>query len=162
MERTLDALFEAISQGPNPRLHEIDIENLAGAGLLSTEVVRKVKALYENAVGVEANDLVVVAAGPQNKGAVFEGWGQAVYKFRKGKDGADDALVSLVDQISDLTMFGHIFIGSGDSKLAQVAEKAKSQGVGATVVTYNGQKSWMLADYAGIQLARGNENDSSH
>lgn len=153
MERTLDALFEAISRGPNPRLHEIDIENLAGAGLLTTEVVKEVKALYESFVGVGANDLVIVAAGPHNKAAVFEGWGQAVYKFRKGKDGADDALISLVDQISDLRMFEHIFIGSGDSKLAQVAEKAKSQGVGATVVTYNGQKSWMLADYAGIQLA---------
>jgi hypothetical protein len=152
MERNMDALFQAVSQGPNLRLHEIDIENLAGAGVLSTEMVRDVKKLYERVVGVGSNDVVVVAAGPHNKGAVFEGWGQALYKFKKGKDGADDALVSIVDQISDLSIFDHIFIGSGDSKLVQVAEKAKLHGVGATVVTYNGKRSRMLSGYDSIQL----------
>lgn len=152
MERTLDALIQTISTGDKPNLHEIDIENLAGTGFLDVETVREVKNRYLKSVPVKKGDIVLVAAGPQNKEAVFEGWGRAIYQFRKGKDGADDLLIDFVNGIENLSVFSHLYIASGDGKLLEAADKARSQGIDSTVVTLAGSKSWKMNKFRSINL----------
>jgi hypothetical protein len=152
MERSLDALIQTISTGGTTNLHEIDIENLAGTGYLNVEIVREVKSRYLQSVPVKMGDVVLVAAGPQNKEAVFEGWGRAIYQFRKGKDGADDLLINFVNAIENLSMFSHLYLASGDGKLLEAADKASSHGVESTIVTFVGSKSWKLNKFRSINL----------
>ncbi len=152
MSRPLDPVIQAVSGGEGPRIHIADIENLAGTGWLSTQLVSQVHDLYFESVDVAAGDLVIIAAGPQNRQAVYQGWHNAAYQFRKGESGADLALVDTVAAIENLQMFSHIFLASGDGDMAPVATRAVELGIGLTVVTHRGQKSWKLNPFASISL----------
>jgi hypothetical protein len=153
MEHPLDRVIAAIAQGTNLRIHEIDIENLVGNGILNVESVRSVRNKYESAIHLSSRDIVVVAAGPQNKRAVYEGWGNAIYQWRKGKDGADNAMLDFFQGFKNIDVFSHIFIASGDGGLAPIAKEATSHGIDTTIVTMTGQKSWKLNAYESINLA---------
>jgi hypothetical protein len=53
-------------------LHEIDIENMVGSGKPTKEAVQTFRHTYTAAVDSLKDDLIIIAAGPQNREAVFE------------------------------------------------------------------------------------------
>lgn len=158
MTRPVDKLVQLIGgKGPS-RLHEIDIENMVGSGKPTKEAVQTFRHTYTAAVDFLKDDLIIIAAGPQNREAVFEGWPGAVYLFKKGTDGADEALVDFYHQIEDKSIFSDLFIASGDNKFASVVDSATQDGIRTTLVIGAGKKSWKLKAPRSINLEGGNGN----
>lgn len=149
MNRAVDNLLSAISVGDGPSFHLIDVENLVGSGVVTTEAVSELCRTYVQDVYASREDLFLVAAGPQNAEAVREGWkaGQTFYQFRKGKDGADLALVDFFQSIENINSFKSVFVASGDHSLEPVAESCKTKSVPVTVVTGVGKLSRVLERY---------------
>lgn len=151
MSRPVDNIVRLFGNQPL-RLHEIDIENLVGSGKPTRQQVQAAKESYSLAVQVMDRDLVVLAAGPQNREAVIEGWPGAVYLFKKGTDGADEALVDFFNQIEDKSIFTDLFVASGDNRFATVVDSASQVGIKTTVVLGAGKKSWKLKPDSSINL----------
>lgn len=154
MSRPVDNIIKLFGSRPL-RLHEIDIENLVGNGKPTKEQIGSLRKLYACAVQATDHDLVVIGAGPQNRKAVIEGWPGAIYLFKKGTDGADEALVDFYNQIEDKSIFTHIFVGSGDNKFGEVIKSAKSSGIATTLVLGAGKKSRKLDGHNSIFLENG-------
>lgn len=154
MSRPVDNIVQLFGNQPL-RLHEIDIENLVGSGKPTKEQVQTVRRSYQSAVELIDRDLVVLAAGPQNREAVIEGWPGAIYLFKKGPDGADEALVSFFNQIEDKSIFSELYIASGDNMFASVIDSASSDGILTTVVLGSGRKSWKIRAQRSIKLEGG-------
>lgn len=157
MSRPVDNIVQLLGNQPL-RLHEIDIENLVGSGKPTTQQVEAVRKKYVSAVEVLERDLVVLAAGPQNRVAVIQGWPGAVYIFKKGTDGADEALVAFFNQIDDKSIFTDLFVGSGDNLFASVVDSASARGIRTTVVLGSGKKSWKIKADNSINLLGGGWN----
>ena len=130
----------------------MDIENLVGYGKFPAGEVRRVRDLYRLATTLKIDDLVIIASGPQNKRAIYEGWSDAMYLWRRGENGADLALVDFFATLSDLSPYGHLFIGSGDKKLAEVANAALLAGLPATIVARRSSLSAQFAMHKFINL----------
>lgn len=133
-------------------VHFIDIENLVGRGLVSTQDVIKAHELYFQRVNVAANDVFFVASGPQNRAAVVFGWPKSIYKFKKGADGADLALISAFHEFEVLSVASELFIASGDQRFAEIAELGSQVGKKVTVVTGLGACSYRLRRFTTVNL----------
>jgi hypothetical protein len=152
MYKVMDPVLTAVAQVEHPQVHFVDIENLVGVGKLDAYSVRQARRQYEQAVKPKSTDIIVVAAGPQNRSAVYEGWDNAIYQWRKGKDGADLALLELFESLREPTSFAHVFVGSGDGGLSPVAEMSREQGIPVTVVARINSCSWKLKSFEVISL----------
>lgn len=152
MYQNIDALLNAVSNQSTAGLHLVDVENLAGTGHLTKEIVGQTRRSYEDSCTIDHRDLVVVAAGPQNRQAVIQGWGNAVYKWQKGKDGADHAILGLFTSIRDLSRYTRIFLATGDGGLAPIAEIARALGIDVTVVTRAEACSFKYNQYNTVTL----------
>jgi len=154
MERPVDNLLTAISSQEGCSIHFVDIENLAGSGFLTSEAVIETCYKYVQSTNASKKDLFCIAAGPQNKVAAFNGWvwGNTFYQFRKGKDGADNALVSFFEGIENPEKFERVFVASGDHSLATIAEKAEFRGIPVTVVTGKGAKSRLFSRFQTLSI----------
>jgi hypothetical protein len=139
------------------RLHLVDLENLSGSGTLEADGVGQVCADYITETGARPTDAFLIAAGPQNRQAAFDGWrfGNPVFKFQKGKDGADQALLAMFGQFQALENFNHFFLATGDAGLASIAEKVVQKGVPFTLVTGRGRRSSRYKGYPSIQITKG-------
>jgi hypothetical protein len=144
---TMDKLIATMAKIEHPQIHLVDIENLIGSGRFNTWQVRKAKHLYEKMVHPLASDIVIIAAGPQNKRAIYEGWGHALYCWRKGKDGADQALLSFFGHLEKPRTFSAVYLGSGDGGLAPIAHVTTQLGVPFTVVARGSNCSWKLKKF---------------
>ena len=152
MSRPLDPLIQIIAGAGDIELHEVDIENLAGTGMLTKDAVSRIHDEYMLSVPGAASALILVAAGEHNRAAVYNGWRGAIYVFRRGANGADLALIDAFEGIASYEQFDHIYLASGDGGLALLANKAKQLGIGLTVVTQRGGKSWRLNGFPSIHL----------
>lgn len=154
MDRPIDPLLSAIANPECNQIHFVDIENLAGTGLLDTDKVRAVCNNYLDCVPCGNHDLFLVAAGPQNKSAIFEGWSKlgSFYQFRKGKDGADNALLTIFQSIENLTQFKKLVLATGDGGLLPIMEVAQAAGVSVTLVTGKGKTNFALRKFPALKL----------
>jgi hypothetical protein len=66
---------------------------------------------------------------------VWFGWGEARRVVRSGRDGADLALVQIVDTENVASRFERVVIGSGDGIFAEPAARLQSLGASVTVVS---------------------------
>lgn len=133
-------------------VHFIDIENLVGSGLVSIEDVRNAFERYVQKVDVSSSDVFFVASGPQNRAAVVLGWPKSIYKFKKGADGADLALIGAFHAFDVLSSVSELFIGSGDQRFAEIAYLGTEAGKKVTVVTGVGARSYLLREFATVSL----------
>lgn len=152
MNRVMDSALAVGTSTIHPNAHFVDLENLIGKGKFSVHDVRKVKLLYKKMTHFNSEDVIVIASGPQNKEAIYEGWHNAVYQWRKGKDGADYALLDLFHSLREPNKFSHIYVASGDGALAPVAEESSMLGIPTTVVTCEGERSWKLQQFPWLRL----------
>lgn len=155
MERPMDKMFEAISSPKTSRIHLLDVENLVGSGILTEYQVHELCDDYVRCTNCEADDLFLLAAGPQNRSAAVNGWsfGYSLYKFKKGKDGADQALVYLFEQIENPEKYSQIYLATGDGGLASIAETVNRLGIDLTVVSGKGKVSSEYRGYKHIKLS---------
>ena len=154
LERPIDPLVQAVTGGNYKNVHFVDIENLVGAGKFGLPEIKVAFKGYTQCVECTPDDLFVITAGPQNASAVYAGWrlGKKIYQFRKGENGADLALNAIFNQISNIKVFEHVYLGSGDHSLEPIARKSKEHGVALTVVTGRGGLSHQFRKYEHIQM----------
>jgi hypothetical protein len=133
-------------------VHFIDIENLVGQGLITLDEVRNARQRYFQKIGVSSKDIFIVASGPQNRAAVVLGWPGSIYKFKKGADGADLALISVFHEFDVLSVASELFIGSGDNRFAEIAHLGRAAGKLVTVVTGVGARSYRLQPFNSVNL----------
>lgn len=120
---------------PARRLHIVDFENLAGDSLPSLSQVREAQGLYADSVAFGAMDQVEVASSHLTLLNAALGWPHAHYRVRSGSDGADLALLDVLQHEDVAGRFTHVAIGSGDHLFAEEAARLAAQGVWVTVVS---------------------------
>lgn len=154
MERPIDPLVLAVTGGKYKNVHFVDIENLVGTGKFALDQVAAVCERYDRCITCSPDDLFVITAGPQNSKAVYSGWnlGKRIYQFRKGENGADNALNSIFQQFQNIQAFEHVYLASGDHGLEPIARKSKDLGVAFTVVIGRGAMAYQFSKYENIQM----------
>jgi hypothetical protein len=130
---------------PDRALHVVDIENLAGAAVPSLDLVTAVQVRYLARLGFGADDQVVLAASHLALLNAGLGWPHARYRVRSGKDGADLALIDVLEHENVAARFSHVVIGSGDGLFGDTAARLAARGVYITVVSRRGSLAQGLA-----------------
>ncbi len=120
---------------PARRLHLVDIENLAGNARPTLSQVRQALGLYTAGLAFGAMDQMEVASSHLTLLNAALGWPHAHYRVRSGHDGADLALLDVLQHENVAQRFTHVAIGSGDHLFAEEAAHLAAQGVWVTVVS---------------------------
>ena len=132
-------------QFPLRRLHLVDIENLAGSRRPTLGQVSRARHLYLERIGFEAMDQVEVASSHLTLVNAAVGWPHAHYRARSGPDGADLALLDVLQHEDVARRFTRVVIGSGDHLFAAEAARLAALGVWVTVVSRKHSLSPRLA-----------------
>lgn len=123
-------------------LHLIDIENLAAGRAVTVEVVRAVCRLTRRYLPPNSRDHYAIATGSPAALWALDVWGDAQRLFRGGPDGADYALLSVLE--SDVPRrYEHVAIYSGDGIFAD-AVSTLGVDLTTTVVARKGSLSKRL------------------
>jgi hypothetical protein len=130
---------------PERTLHVVDIENLAGAAIPSLALVSETQGRYLKQLVLEPDDQVVMAASHLALLDAACGWPNARYRVRSGKDGADLALLDVLEHENIAARFSHVVIGSGDGIFGRAAARLAAGGVRVTVVSRPGSLNAGLA-----------------
>jgi hypothetical protein len=112
-------------------IHLVDVENLLGGAAFTKGDAAATAAVYASVATVAARDHMVVASSHFAAPAAWFGWGHARRVVRSGPDGADLALLGIIENENLAVRFDRIVIASGDKIFAEAA--ARLQGVGAKV-----------------------------
>jgi hypothetical protein len=113
----------------------VDIENLAGDSRPSLTQVRQALARYADRVAFGDMDQVEVASSHLTLLNAALGWPHAHYRVRSGPDGADLALLDVLQHENVAQRFTHVAIASGDHLFAEAVAHLAAQGVWVTVVS---------------------------
>jgi hypothetical protein len=116
-------------------LHLVDAENLLGRTEFNETDVAAAAVAYRAVAGVAETDLVVIASSHYTAFPVWFGWGKARRLVRSGPDGADLALIEVIETENVATRFDRIVIGSGDGIFALPAADLQAVGADVTVVS---------------------------
>lgn len=140
------------SCAPRPRAcrDALAIENLALGPGADFAVMAAVAAEYEAAAELGGGDHVVVAAGHFAAPASWWAcWPRARRLVRSGTDGADLALIEVIETETPSARFDRVVLGSGDGIFAEPAARLQADGCGLTVVCRRGSLSRQLQLAAG-------------
>ena len=144
-----DGEFEQRTRGrrwfPERGLHLVDIENLVGASLPSLSEVCRARHLYAHRVDFGDMDQVEVASSHLTLENAAFGWPHAHYRTRSGHDGADLALLDVLQHENVAERFTQVVIGSGDHLFVEAAEYLHNLGIWVTVVSRRDSLSRRLA-----------------
>lgn len=135
-------------------VHLIDIENLCGYGIPTVNDIRRAREIYEEEVGIQEEDLVLIAAGTQNKAAVRAAWPTASHIFRPGANGADIAIAQFICESRALnSRFSRAFLGSGDGGLAPYVGHLSAKGLDTIIVSRPSALSWKMSSFDLIEIS---------
>jgi hypothetical protein len=117
-------------------LHLVDVENLVGGTNLRPGDVREVARLYRSAARIRDRDHVIVASSHHCAPLVWFEWDPSARRLvRSGSDGAELALLAVVETERPVGSFDRLVIGSGDGIFAETAARLQQAGVAVSVVT---------------------------
>lgn len=145
-------MITAKQQTLKPNCHILDIENLAGTGKLTPNLVAQVRGIYFAKVHPSPKDVFFIAAGTQNRSAVMGGWPNCLYQFRPGKDGADILIAQFCSQLEHTNRFGGGYLASGDGALSPYAQILADRGLDLKVVARLSSCSWKMKKFELIDL----------
>ena len=130
-------------------LHILDIENLMGGPREGVMALHIASELYRTAVTICPSDHVVVGANPTLAVDVWSEWKGHHLVFGKGPDGADNALLSTVNNARDIaSRFDRVIIGSGDGIFTDAVYALRSLGIAVGIVGRDRTVSHALANAA--------------
>lgn len=115
-------------------LHLLDIENLLGGSRFNAAQVAQFRDFYllHNHVADDAH-IVIATSSAQGVVEAGLGWQHTRTIFQTGHDGADLALLDVINSEHVVERFTKIVIASGDGIFAQAADAMFNQGVNVTV-----------------------------
>lgn len=118
----------------------IDIENAHGDRRHSEQSVRGLKGILRLMLKDAMGEVVIGTSHGKSLMPTKYGWGgDACFKYREGKDGAELALLDYMATNHPVGTIAELIIVSGDYRFAQLAEQHRS--AGATVRVISLQKS---------------------
>ena len=123
---------------PARALHLVDIDNLLGDPATDDEVeIGWTVHTYKGVASFEEGDHVVVATSPFGRHAFAIGtaWPGAQHLWRKGRDGADLALLEHAAWAMEAGNFDRVVIGSGDRIFLVALEWFEGAGIPVEVVS---------------------------
>src|ERR1700687_1702077 len=97
MPKTHQATKASDLPPPHRAVHLVDVENLLGSSATDEATVAQLRARYEVVSGMGADDHVVIATGSCAAAAAWYGWGPARRLLRRGVNGADQALLGVIE-----------------------------------------------------------------
>jgi hypothetical protein len=126
------------------RIILVDIENLVGGGVSEIEVANAALAAINPIIGNEEHDQTVI--GVSHFSALASGCARpnARLVMRSGKNGADLALLEVLECENIEERFGQVVLVSGDGIFTESVARLGSCGVRVTVVAREGSLSRRL------------------
>lgn len=115
-------------------LHLLDIENLLGGSHFTARDVAQFREFYISHNAVAADAHIVIATSSQE--GIIEaalGWPGARALFQLGHDGADLALLAVIEDEHVAERFDRVVIASGDGIFANSAESLYTEGLDVAV-----------------------------
>lgn len=135
------------------RIHLVDVENLVGHGRPTRAEVTDCATTYRGLDLVGARDLLVLGCNPGSQLAVGLGWGGPHrLVVRHGADGADLALLDVLEREQVERRFGDLVIASGDGIFADEVRRLRGRGLRVTVVAPLRSAARRLRSVAGRAL----------
>jgi hypothetical protein len=113
-------------------LHLVDVENICGTGRLDSELVRTVRGLVAPESQLSGQHHWVVAASSSTSALALAEWPQARRVVRYGADGADLALLEVLDD--EATRYSRVVVYSGDGIFSEPLACLAAAGLETTVV----------------------------
>lgn len=119
------------------RLVLVDIENVAGGEIKMAQQVHNVQRTLTDAAFFDSEvDHVVVASGRASAEVAGFAWsGKRRFLFRPGIDGADLALLTILETERIAERFSDVLLVSGDAIFTDAVAKLATQGVCVTVAS---------------------------
>lgn len=126
------------------RLVVVDIENVVGGAVMTTEQAVGAHLAVEQVAGLSGTEQVVL--GTSHFGAVPAGlgWPGSRLVVRSGQDGADLALLEVLIEERIGERFDEVVLVSGDGIFTEVVTALGAAGVEVTVVAHAGRCSKRL------------------
>lgn len=115
-------------------IHLIDVENLLGGTDFAELEVIQLMAEFGYLVDRRSFDHVVIASCHRAAPATWFGCPEARRLVRSGPDGADRALIDVIERENLAVRYDRIVIGSGDGIFAEPAAVLQARGASVTVV----------------------------
>jgi len=115
-------------------IHLIDVENLLGTSFVMTSAVAYLQTRYLEVVGIAPGDHVVLATGRRAALATWLGWKGGRKLLRGGVDGADRALLEVIEHEALDRRFPRVVLASGDGIFAEACARLRAEGCSVTVV----------------------------
>ena len=115
-------------------IHLVDLENLIGSSAMDSEVVARLRVRYNAVSGLTSSDLIVLATGSSAAPAAWYSWGGARRLVRRGVNGADEALLDVIEDEELASRFARVVIASGDGIFAEACATLAERGVWVTIV----------------------------
>jgi hypothetical protein len=117
-------------------LHLVDVENLVGSADFSIEDAARVHAAYERVAPVGSINQLILATSHRAAPSAWFGFPTGARRLvQSGPDGADLALLEVVQTESVAARFQHVVLGSGDGIFAFMVAGLQAKGCGVTVVS---------------------------
>jgi NYN domain len=116
--------------------HALDVENLVGTPNFSATEAGLVYGAYDRVAPHGAVDQLVIATSHYAAPSAWFGFPSSARRLvRSGLNGADHALLEVLERESIAARFDHVILGSGDGIFAFAAAALQRAGCGVTVVT---------------------------
>ena len=132
----IGSLDPSPARSPGRTLHLVDAENLAGSPRFTLADAAAVERAYRAVVSPGPTDQFVVATSHH---AAFPAWFAWPHSARRlvqsGPDGADLALLEVIEREAVAERFARVVIGSGDGIFALAAARLHASGSAVTVVS---------------------------
>jgi hypothetical protein len=114
-------------------LHLVDVENLIGQPRPTSQQVAACRDRFAELAGV--GDHVIVSCNHGALASVGWTWTGARYVVRSGPDGADLAILGVIEFEGVSARFSRVVLGSGDGIFAEAVARLGASGVDVTVVS---------------------------
>lgn len=121
---------------PNRTIHLVDVENLAGSPCFTLADAAAIQRAYRTVSSPGPDDQFVVATSHYAALPTWFAWPHATRRLvQSGPDGADLALLAVIEREAVFERFGRVAIGSGDGIFALAAARLRASGCAVTVVS---------------------------
>lgn len=118
------------------RLVVVDIENVAGGAVLTTEQATRARRAVEETVPSSGDELIVIGTSHVGLLASRIAWPGPRIVVRSGSDGADLALLEVLTTERVEERFDSVVLVSGDGIFTDAVAAVEARGVDVTVVAH--------------------------
>ncbi len=138
-------MMRTIVRRSHRQFHAVDVENLLGTPRFNQGDITSLKTRYDVIAAVNACAHIALATShPAGLLTAGLAWASARRVWYPGRDGADQALLEVLDEEAIAERFEEVIIGSGDGIFASTAARLAARGSRVTVVARRGHLSRAL------------------